>query len=182
MTDSPLDTAGKVTKALGGAAVVAQLTGVGRKAVSNWVTSRNFPAKTYVVMNAALRERGLNAPARLWQMFGKGVAMSISDRPYMTHTFEPSRDGEVTIRVTVERAGEPVILSFGDSEFSIPPGLAIALGNVLVTAGKCSFKGQRRQIRLAEEQKIAQDAAGADEDGAAFRRQRLAAAAHGDGE
>lgn len=68
MTDSELDTAAKVTDALGGVAAVAALTGVGRKAVSNWTTSRNFPPKTYAVMSAALQERGLSAPARLWKM------------------------------------------------------------------------------------------------------------------
>jgi hypothetical protein len=68
MTDSDLDTAAKVTTALGGVAAVAALTGVGRKAVSNWVRSRDFPPKTFAVMSAALRERGLSASPRLWKM------------------------------------------------------------------------------------------------------------------
>jgi hypothetical protein len=78
---------------------------------------------------------------------------------YFAHTLEAARDGEVTIRVTVERAGEPVTLSIGDSQFSLPPNLAIALGNILISAGKCSFKGKQRQIHRAEDQKASQDAA-----------------------
>lgn len=68
MTDSELDTAAKVTAALGGAAALARLTEVSTKAVSNWVSTRNFPPRTYAVMTAALASKGLRAPPRLWKM------------------------------------------------------------------------------------------------------------------
>jgi hypothetical protein len=77
---------------------------------------------------------------------------------YFAHTLEPGCDGEVLIRVTIDRAGEPVTLAIGLSQFSLPPGLAIALGNILISGGKCSIKGKHRQIRRAEDQKASQDA------------------------
>jgi hypothetical protein len=79
---------------------------------------------------------------------------------YFAHTLEPGRDGEALIRVAVDRAGEPVTLAIGHSQFSLPPGLAIALGNILISGGKCSIKGKHRQIQRAEDQKASQDAEG----------------------
>lgn len=72
MSKSPtiLTTTREVTAALGGIKAVANLTGRKYSAAGNWVQDRNpqFPANTYVVLNAALASIGKSAPPSLWGM------------------------------------------------------------------------------------------------------------------
>lgn len=57
-----------VIAALGGIRAVATLTKRRYGAAANWNQFTRFPANTYRVMQLALQERGLNAPAHLWGM------------------------------------------------------------------------------------------------------------------
>lgn len=63
-----LETTSDVIAALGGTKAVAELTGRQYRAAFNWHNFRKFPANTYLVMQTALRERGLSAPSSLWGM------------------------------------------------------------------------------------------------------------------
>lgn len=64
-----LGTVREVVDALGGLKAVADLTGVDPGTVSAWQTRiGSFPARTYLVLTAALEERGKTAPAGLWRM------------------------------------------------------------------------------------------------------------------
>jgi len=68
--DSPrlrLETTGQIFDALGIDGVMA-LTGGNKTAVYYYKTSGKFPAKTYVVLRAALAAIGAEAPDILWQM------------------------------------------------------------------------------------------------------------------
>lgn len=65
---SQFTTTAEVVKALGGVQAVADLTKRGYSAACNWNGFKTFPANTYVVMKAALQERGLDAPDSLWGM------------------------------------------------------------------------------------------------------------------
>lgn len=58
----------EVMAALGGTEAVAKLTGRKYNAAFNWRSFDTFPTNTYLVMTAALRERGHSAPASLWGM------------------------------------------------------------------------------------------------------------------
>jgi hypothetical protein len=58
-----------------GADYVRELTGANPKQLWNWTGRfRQFPARTYVVLNRALQRRGYQAPARLWNMIGEDEA------------------------------------------------------------------------------------------------------------
>lgn len=61
-----LQTAGEVIDALGGTAATARLTGRKVQHVSNWRAAGRLPAKTFLVLQAELRERELSAPPSLW--------------------------------------------------------------------------------------------------------------------
>jgi hypothetical protein len=67
---SILTTTREVTAALGGIKAVASLTGRKYSAAGNWVqdSKAQFPANTYVVLNAALAAIGKSAPPSLWGM------------------------------------------------------------------------------------------------------------------
>jgi hypothetical protein len=56
-----------VIEALGGTKAVAELTGRTYPAAFNWRYSK-FPANTYLAIQSALKERGLEAPPELWGM------------------------------------------------------------------------------------------------------------------
>lgn len=59
----------EVVEALGGIHAVARLTSVDPHTVSAWQTRLGvFPSKTFVVLNDALAEIAMSAPAHLWQM------------------------------------------------------------------------------------------------------------------
>jgi len=58
----------EVMDALGGTSAVAKLTGRKVSAASNWHSFAAFPANTFLVMQAALGAKGLEAPASLWGM------------------------------------------------------------------------------------------------------------------
>jgi hypothetical protein len=66
MARAPLLTTSAVITALGGSVAVAALTGRSRNAVAQWRRFKTFPANTYLTLSAALRDRGLDAPAWLW--------------------------------------------------------------------------------------------------------------------
>jgi ABC-type hemin transport system substrate-binding protein len=57
-----------IIEALGGTDAVAKLTGRKYSAAFNWRSFETFPPDTYLVMQRALRERGYDAPPRLWRM------------------------------------------------------------------------------------------------------------------
>lgn len=63
-----LTTTGEVVDALGGIGAVAGLTGRKYTAAHNWLGFQKFPSNTYLVMSAALAEKGKTAPASLWGM------------------------------------------------------------------------------------------------------------------
>lgn len=65
--DTQINSASEVIDALGGPVAVSQLFSLRPNAVSQWKT-RGFPPETYVVLVAALAEKGFSAPASLWQM------------------------------------------------------------------------------------------------------------------
>lgn len=53
--------------ALGGNGVVADIAGVGSSAVSNWRKFDRLPPRLYLRFAAAARERGVEAPERLFE-------------------------------------------------------------------------------------------------------------------
>ena len=63
-----LETISEVFEALGGNAGVIAITGNKPTAVSNWKVVGRFPAKSYLVLQAALKAVGKTAPAALWGM------------------------------------------------------------------------------------------------------------------
>ena len=63
-----LTTTNQVIDALGGVEAIASLTGRSYDAAWNWTRSDTFPANTFLVVTAALKERGLEAPPSLWRM------------------------------------------------------------------------------------------------------------------
>jgi hypothetical protein len=63
-----ISTAAEIIERLGGINTVGALTNADYKAVWNWKAYNKFPARTYVVLDAELRKRGLIAPAALWGM------------------------------------------------------------------------------------------------------------------
>jgi hypothetical protein len=66
-----LKTAKQVVRELGGLPRVCEITEANPKQAMNWPgRAKAFPARTYVVMQRALKRRGATAPARLWNMVG----------------------------------------------------------------------------------------------------------------
>jgi hypothetical protein len=65
-----LTTTREVVAVLGGLKAVAALTGRKYGAATNWVSGRDqqFPANTFVALNAALASIGKSAPPSLWGM------------------------------------------------------------------------------------------------------------------
>ena len=63
-----LTTTAEVIEELGGFPAIVALTGCSETAPYNWKNA--FPSKTYVVIQAALAERGYTAPDSLWNMVG----------------------------------------------------------------------------------------------------------------
>jgi hypothetical protein len=63
-----LSTSADVIEKLGGIAEVAKLTGRKYNAVFNWRVLGSFPASTFLLLNAALADRGLTASPTLWRM------------------------------------------------------------------------------------------------------------------
>lgn len=57
-----------IIKVLGGVGPVAQMTGRDYGAAWHWTKWPHFPADTYLVLKAALAERGYEAPPHLWRM------------------------------------------------------------------------------------------------------------------
>ena len=57
-----------VIDALGGTAETARITGRSQQAISNWRARGSLPPETYLVMQAALAEIGLEAPPAVWRM------------------------------------------------------------------------------------------------------------------
>lgn len=67
MTPLPLENAKQVIDALGGRALVVTLTDAkNTNVVGNWERDGEFPARLFLLMSAALKERGYKAPAKLW--------------------------------------------------------------------------------------------------------------------
>jgi hypothetical protein len=64
-----LQTVEEVIAELGGPKAVGQLTErKSASAVPMWKNRKRFPPKTYTILQAALKERGLSAPNDLWGM------------------------------------------------------------------------------------------------------------------
>jgi hypothetical protein len=68
-----LTTTTQVIDALGGVRAVCGLTGAAYTAAHNWIRARNFPARYFLVMLAALQRKGLTAPPELWGMVRTAV-------------------------------------------------------------------------------------------------------------
>lgn len=66
--DKFLETTGEVIEAVGGPAKAAEITGRKYTAAWNWTKAETFPSNTYLSLQAALREKGMTAPASLWRM------------------------------------------------------------------------------------------------------------------
>ena len=66
--DHELTSTATVMDALGGTQAVADLTGRTYAAAFNWRSFKAFPSNTYLVMTAALAEKGAGAPDSLWGM------------------------------------------------------------------------------------------------------------------
>lgn len=58
----------EVMRELGGLGPVSALTGSSRKNTENWSRAAHFPSRYFLVMSAALLQRGLRAPPQLWGM------------------------------------------------------------------------------------------------------------------
>ena len=66
-----LKTAKQVIDELGGLDRVCEMTASNKKQAMNWPgRAKAFPARTYVVMQRALKRRKATAPARLWNQVG----------------------------------------------------------------------------------------------------------------
>lgn len=63
-----LITTEQVMHALGGTWPVAELTGRKYTAAAHWFKGETFPPNTFLVMQAALKAKGMKAPAALWRM------------------------------------------------------------------------------------------------------------------
>lgn len=66
MPSRELQTAGEVIDALGGTAATARITGRKDQHVSNWRAAKKLPADTFLILQAELRARELDAPPSLW--------------------------------------------------------------------------------------------------------------------
>lgn len=66
MQQTTIESVNEVIKALGGASEIRRMTGVTAQAVSNWRGRNRFSARTFDMLSAALRERGLAADKKLW--------------------------------------------------------------------------------------------------------------------
>lgn len=71
MNDSTLPhtqllTVSEVIDALGGTAVVARLLGLTMGAVTNWRATGRINSKFFLILSAALADKGLSAPPDLW--------------------------------------------------------------------------------------------------------------------
>ena len=64
-----LKTVEEVISALGGPGAVRELTGrYSASVVPMWKSRQSFPPNTFLLMKAALRAKGVDAPAALWNM------------------------------------------------------------------------------------------------------------------
>ncbi len=63
-----LSTAAEVIEALDGPTATGRLVGRSVQSVVNWRAANRLPADTYLILNAALEERGYTAPGSLWNM------------------------------------------------------------------------------------------------------------------
>lgn len=64
----PLSTVNEVINALGDNAGAAEITKRGITAVCNWRAANRLPARSYLVITEALKDRGFSAPPSLWEM------------------------------------------------------------------------------------------------------------------
>ncbi len=63
-----LTTVHEVVDVLGGRIALAKMFNCDPRRISNWITANEFPAKTYVVLNDALRAKSKSASKTLWAM------------------------------------------------------------------------------------------------------------------
>lgn len=61
-----LSTAGDVIQKLGGPTVVGRMVGRSVQSVVNWRSANKLPADTFLILQAELRDRDLNAPPSIW--------------------------------------------------------------------------------------------------------------------
>ena len=66
MAAKKLSTAAEVIDALGGTVATSRLAGRKAQHVTNWRAAGKLPANTFLVLSAALKERGKEAPPSLW--------------------------------------------------------------------------------------------------------------------
>lgn len=70
MEPKTLETSSEIIDALGGNGPTGEITEADPKTVSAWRSANAFPPRTYLVMKAALADRGIDAPPTLWKMIG----------------------------------------------------------------------------------------------------------------
>lgn len=63
---APQLTAKQIVEVLGGVEAVADLTGVGKTAVYNWLAANAFPPRFFHLMRGRLRRQKRLAPPELW--------------------------------------------------------------------------------------------------------------------
>jgi hypothetical protein len=68
MKSTSLRTVQEVVAVLGGNEHLATTLGTTNHAVSNWRARGEFPAHTYLALQAMLKRRGYRAPGSLWAM------------------------------------------------------------------------------------------------------------------
>jgi hypothetical protein len=66
--EKQLLTTGDVIDALGGTEKVAEITRRKYTAVWNWKKAEAFPPNTFLILQDALKSKGLEAPLSLWRM------------------------------------------------------------------------------------------------------------------
>lgn len=66
MAAQSLSTVEEVVAALGGNGPIGEITGRKTQHVSNWKADGKFPADTFLVLQAALKKKRLQAPPSLW--------------------------------------------------------------------------------------------------------------------
>ena len=63
-----LTTVAEVIEQLGGPTAVGRIAGRSAQSVVNWRAAEKFPADTFLILDAALKQRDLSAPPSLWGM------------------------------------------------------------------------------------------------------------------
>jgi hypothetical protein len=64
--ESAVETVADAIAKLGGPTATGKLVGRSAQSVVNWRAANKFPGDTYLILSAALEDRGLRAPPSMW--------------------------------------------------------------------------------------------------------------------